>query len=67
MSYQAVPIQASKRLAAILKQKNAVQELYLKAGGHTLGSKEPWPYNKPLPKEMADLLPEIGHFIRSLA
>lgn len=64
---QAVPIQASKRLAAILKQKNAVQELYLKAGGHTLGSKEPWPYNKPLPKEMADLLPEIGHFIRSLA
>lgn len=63
----AVSVAEAEELARIFARRVPLQEAYFEKGGHTFGSKEPWPAGEPLPKEMADLLPEIGHFVQSIA
>lgn len=63
----AVPVDEAKELARIFENRVPLRQVYRDQGGHTFDSKEPWPAGMPLPKEMADLLPEIGHFVRSIA
>ena len=64
---QAVSASEARELISIFRRNVHVVEVMLESGGHTFGSKEPWPEGKTLPKEMADLLPEIGHFVETLA
>lgn len=64
---QAVSAEESLELAMIMRQGTRVAVVEFETGGHTFGTKEPWPARVPLPKEMADLLSEIGHFIQSIA
>jgi len=64
---QAVFASESRELASIFRHNVRVLQVMLESGGHTFGSMEPWPNGKPLPKEMADLLPEIGQFVTTLA
>lgn len=64
---QAVSSSESMELSSIFKRNVRLVQVMLESGGHTFGSREPWPEGEPLPKEMADLLAEIGLFIETLA
>lgn len=60
----AVSIEESKILENCLVQSRNVITQWLPGGGHVFGMREPWPKSRSMPKEMADLVLEIGHFVK---
>jgi alpha-beta hydrolase superfamily lysophospholipase len=62
----AVEIEELHELTEAFRHSTHLTTRVLKQGGHTFGAREPWPVDKPLPNETAELTKELGRFIAHL-